>query len=419
MEHLKEVWKAMWFHAKLFLRWIITGLAIGCVVGLFGTFFAWAMRVVMELRAAYPQLLFGLPVAGIIIAWLYGKSDQANNLNTNLVFYSIRSTEEVPFRMAPLIFVGTLLTHLCGGSSGREGAALQMGGSVAQEIGRLLKVDERTIRIFTMCGMSACFAALFGTPVAATVFSLEVVSVGIMHYSALIPCAMAALTADVIARNLGVEHMQFFLMELGNHFSMVTGMKVCLLAVGCAIVSMCFCILLHFTGKCYERLFKNQMVRAFVGGLLVVLLAVLLHTSDYLSVGETVLRSAVYGNARPEAFLLKMIFTALTLEAGFKGGEIVPTLFIGSTFGCVAGKALGLSGSFGGALGMTALFCGVTNCPVTSILLGMELFGGKGIEWFLIVAAISYMLSGYYSLYSKQKIVYSKETPKYIDTTCH
>jgi H+/Cl- antiporter ClcA len=375
------------------------------------------MHVVCSLRADYPQLLLGLPLAGLLIVWLYHRCNVYHSLGTNLVLLSVRTREQVPLLMTPLIFVSTLLTHLCGGSSGREGAALQMGGSIGQQIGRMFKVSERSLHIFTMCGMSACFAALFGTPVAASVFSIEVVSVGIMHYSALIPCSVAALTADAIARFFEVEHMRFTIPDLVSSFDPVTGLRVCLLAIACAIVSMLFCILLHSVDHAYKRFFKNQYLRAFVGGLLIIALTILLGTDDYLSVGEAVLKSAIHGTARPEAFLLKMLFTALTLEAGFKGGEIVPTLFIGATFGCVTGPLLGLSASFGASLGMIALFCGVTNCPLTSILLGLELFGGKGIEWFLIVAAISYMLSGYYGLYSKQKILYSKETPEFIDTT--
>lgn len=418
MERITEMGRAAGHYMLVFLRWLLTGMLIGAVVGICGTGFAYGMKWVSETRASYPWLVCGLPLAGLLIVFIYHRAGVRHSRGTNLILLAVRTRERVPLRMAPLIVCGTLLTHLCGGSAGREGAALQMGGSLAQQIGRWLKAEEKSMHIFTMCGMSACFAALFGTPVAAAVFAMEVVSVGIMHYSALVPCTTAALTADVIARYFHVSHMGFQVPEISASFDLLTGGRVCLLAVGAAVVSILFCIALRKTGECYERWLKNQYARAFVGGLLVVILAAVLGTGDYLGVGEQVIEEAVSGHARPEAFLLKIVFTALTLEAGFKGGEIVPTLFIGSTFGCVAGGLLGLEPSFGAVIGMLSLFCGVTNCPITAVLIALELFGGAGVEWFLLAAAVSYMLSGYFGLYSKQKILYSKEAPEFIDATC-
>lgn len=418
MERLKETGRAVGHYAAVFLQWLAIGLFVGTVVGACGTGFAYAMKYACGLREQYPQLLFGLPFAGLLIVWIYHRAGLRRHRGTNRVLLSVRTKSRIPFRMAPAIFAGTVLTHLCGGSAGREGAALQMGGSIAQQLGRWAKAGDRAMHVYTMCGMSACFAALFGTPVAAALFSLEVVSVGIMHYSALVPCAAAALTADAIARYFKVGHMQFAAASIPSGFDLQNGGRVCLLAIGCAVVSILFCVLLHKAGGWYERLFRNHYLRAFTGGVLVVLLALLLRTGDYLSVGEHIIEEAVAGNARPEAFLLKMVFTALTLEAGYKGGEIVPTLFIGATFGCAAGGLIGLAPSFGAMIGMVSLFCGVTNCPVTAICLGLELFGGTGIEWFLLAVAVSYMLSGYYGLYSKQKILYSKEAPEFIDATC-
>lgn len=418
MEELKNAAKAVKHYTSAFLQWVFTGVLVGVVVGFCGTGFAYCMNVVNGLRETYPWLLYCLPLSGIAIVILYHWAGMRRHRGTNLVLLSVRTRQKIPFRMAPLIFAGTLLTHLCGGSSGREGAALQMGGSIAQQLGRWLKAGEKTMHIFTMCGMSACFAALFGTPVAAAVFSMEVISVGIMHYSALVPCTAAALTADFIARSFHVHHMNFSVVEIAADFDLVTGGKVCILAVCCAVVSILFCMVLHKAGHCFEKWFPNHYARIIAGAVLVILLTLLVGSRDYLSVGEHVIEEAVAGEARPEAFLLKMIFTACTLAVGFKGGEIVPTLFIGSTFGCVAGGLLGLSPAFGAALGMVALFCGVTNCPLTALLIGLELFGGAGIEWFLLAVAVSYMLSGYYGLYSKQKILYSKEAPEFIDVSC-
>lgn len=419
MEGLKTNLQKAGKYFFVFARWVVVGLLVGTIIGLCGTAFAYAITFATQLRSSYSWILFLLPVLGLIIVWIYNRAGMGNQPGTNLILLSVRTEESVPLVMTPVIFAATLLTHLGGGSAGREGAALQIGGSIAQQIGRWMKADKQSMHIFSMCGMSACFACLFGTPVAATVFAMEVVSVGIMHYSALIPCAVSALTADYIARCFHVHHMHFTVETLSEGFDLIMGGKVCILAVGIAVVSILFCKVLHTGAELYERYLKNQYLRIVVGGLLIVVLTLLLGTRDYLGAGEDIIVAAINGEARPEAFLLKMIFTALALEAGYKGGEIVPTLFIGSTFGCVVGGWLGLSPSFGAAVGMIALFCGMTNCPLASIFLGLELFGGAGIEWLLLAVAVSYILSGYYGLYSQQKIIYSKYRPEYIDAKAH
>lgn len=402
-----------------FLRWIFVGILVGGVVGLVGAAFAYSISFATGFRTAHPWILYCLPVLGLVIVWIYNRANMREHPGTNMILQSVRGDKNVPFVIAPVIFVSSFLTHLGGGSAGREGAALQIGGGVAQQIGRWLKADENAMEIFSMCGMSACFSSLFGTPAAATVFAMEVVSVGIMQYSALIPCAVAALVADCIARLLHVHHMSFSILELSDAFDLLTGGKVILLAAVAAVASVLFCVILHKTAYVYEKYIENRYIRIAVGGLLVIVLTLLLGTREYLGAGEDVITEALSGNARWEAFGWKMIFTALTLEAGFKGGEIVPSLFIGSTLGCVLGGLMGLSPAFGAAIGMIGLFCGATNCPLSSVFLGLELFGGEGLEWFLITVAISYALSGYYGFYSQQKIVYSKKNQKFIDVYTH
>ena len=402
-----------------FLRWVCIGILVGVVVGLVGTAFAYSITFATQLRTTYTWILYLLPVLGLIIVWFYNRAHMEDQPGTNMILLSVRSDENVPFAIAPVIFITSFLTHLGGGSAGREGAALQIGGGVAQQIGRWMKADANAMHIFSMCGMSACFSCLFGTPVAAAVFAMEVVSVGIMQYSAIIPCAVSALVADFVARLFHVHHMHFSIPELTVSFDLVTGGKVALLTILAAIASVVFCVILHKTAYVYEKYIENRYIRIVVGGLLVIALTFVFGTRDYLGAGEDIITSALSGNARPEAFFLKMIFTAVTLEAGFKGGEIVPTLFIGSTLGCVLGGLLGLSPAFGAAIGMIGLFCGVTNCPLASLFLGLELFGGAGLEWFLLTVAISYMLSGYYGLYSQQKIVYSKDKSEFIDRNPH
>ncbi len=402
-----------------FLHWVFIGILVGVVVGLVGTAFAYSITFATQLRTSYSWILYLLPVLGLMIVWLYNRANMKDQPGTNMILMSVRSNENVPFAIAPVIFVTSFLTHLGGGSAGREGAALQIGGGIAQQIGRFMKADPNTMRIFSMCGMSACFSCLFGTPVAAAVFSMEVVSVGIMQYSAIIPCAVSALVADFVARFFHVHHMNFSIHELTIAFDLTTGGKAVLLAIAAAFVSVLFCVILHKTAYVYEKYITNRYIRVAIGGILVIALTFVFGTRNYLGAGEDIITAAINGDARPEAFLLKMIFTAVTLEAGFKGGEIVPTLFIGSTFGCVLASLLGLPPTFGAAIGMIGLFCGVTNCPLASIFLGLELFKGAGLEWFLLTVAVSYMLSGYYGLYSQQKIVYSKDNHEFIDTHTH
>ena len=402
-----------------FLKWTALGASAGVIVGLAGAAFAYCLQLVTNFRTAHPLLVLGLPLAGLLIVFLYHSAGIRESRGTNLVLASIRTDEPIPFAMAPLIFAGTVLTHLFGGSAGREGAALQLGGSIAQNLARRLRLSSGSRKLLTMCGMSACFSALFGTPMSAAFFAMEVISVGIMHYSALVPCAVASVTAAYLSRLLGIAPARFSVSGIPSEFSVPTMLRVFALAALCAGVSILFCVILKYTSAFYASCFKNSYLRAACGGILVAVFAMILRSQDYLGAGTQIIARAFAGEAVPLAFLLKIIFTAITLEAGFKGGEIVPTFFIGATFGCTAGALLGLNPSFAAAVGMLCLFCGVTNCPITTLFLSLELFGARGLLWYFLATAVSYMLSGYFSLYSKQKIMYSKVAPEFIDITAH
>lgn len=401
-------------YLRPFIFWLAAGLTIGLICGLLSSAFSKTLGFVTSLRVSKPWLLYMLPAAGILIVLLYRGSGIMKSRGTNLVLLSVRTGERLPLRMAPLIFISTALTHLCGGSAGREGAALQLGGSIAQSLGRLFKLDDKRLRIITMCGMSACFSALFGTPIAASIFAMEVVSVGVMYYVALVPCVFSAFTAAAVAKALGLHAESFPIAATPALLSFDALWRTAVLAALCSLVSIVFCVVLSASSKAYSRCFKNSYIRIAAGGILVALLGTIFGC-DYLGAGMDVIASAVNGQVRPEAFALKIVFTALTLEAGFKGGEIVPTLFIGATFGAFAGPFIGLEPGFCAAVGMVSLFCGVTNCPIASLLLALELFGSEGLLYYLASVAVSYMLSGYYSLYSQQKILYSKETPSFIN----
>ena len=359
-----------------------------------------------------------ISLGGLVIVGLYHLCKDDNDTGTNLVISAIHSGDKVPFRMAPLIFVSTLITHLFGGSAGREGAALQMGGSIGSSIGRVFRFDEKDKHVMIMCGMSAAFSALFGTPMAAAIFSMEMISVGVMYYIALVPCVISSLIAHGIASYFNVTN-EFFAIENIPDFTILNSVKISVLAILCALVSILFCVALHSGEALYKKYLPNKYTRVFVGGCLVIIATMLVGSQTYNGTGMSVIQNSIDGSVRPEAFLLKIIFTALTLGAGYKGGEIVPSFFIGATFGCLFGNLTGFEPSLCAAVGMTSLFCGVTNCPITSLLISFELFGYDGMPYFLLAIPFSYMLSGYFGLYRSQKIVYSKYKTSYINKSTH
>lgn len=402
----------------VFLIWSFIGAVIGAVVGVVGIIFHILLEEVAAFRMSHPWILFLLPLGGLVIAGLYHLLRMQNDRGTNLILIAVRVNEKVSLRLTPLIFISTIITHLLGGSAGREGAALQIGGSIGSFIGRKIKLDEKDERIITMCGMSAGFAALFGTPVAAVVFSMEVITVGIMHYSAIVPSIIAAITATGISMVCGVTPTAFTLESVPALSPSGVG-SVILLGMFCAGVSVLFCLAMETAGKYYKQIFKNGYIRIFVGGCIVVAITLLLGTRDYNGAGMDVIARAIAGEAEYPAFLWKILLTALTLGAGYKGGEIVPSFFVGATFGCVIGPWIGLPASFAAGTGMAALFCGVTNCPIASVILCVELFGAEGIAYYTLACAVSYMLSGYYGLYSEQKIMYSKMQPEFINKSVH
>lgn len=399
------------------LKWVLLSVISGLLIGTVGAVFSRSMSFVTATRLANPWMVYLLPLGGLVIVGSYHLLKNQNDKGTNLVLSSIHSGDNLPVRMAPLIFLSTIITHMLGGSAGREGAALQLGGSLGNGIGKVLRLDDKDKHVMVMCGMSAAFSALFGTPVSAAVFSMEVVSVGIMHYSALVPCAIAALVAQGVASLFGIAPETFHIAEVPD-FSVTAAVKISLLAVLCALVSILFCVVLHTAEHLYKKYLKNPYIRVFVGGCIVIVLTLLVGDQTYNGAGmDFIERCMEEATVRPEAFLLKILFTAVTLCAGFKGGEIVPSFFTGAAFGCLFGNLIGLSPTLCTAVGMTAVFCGVTNCPITSLLISFELFGYAGVPYFLLSIAFSYMLSGYFGLYHSQKIVYSKFKTSYIDRT--
>lgn len=398
-----------------FAKWVFIACAVGVIGGIIGSLFHMAVNFATDFREGHSWTLYLMPLAGLFIIFSYRVCKVDEETGTNLIISSVRGNIKVPLLMAPLIFLGTVLTHLTGGSAGREGAALQLGGSIGAKAGELLKLDEKDSSLVIMCGMSAVFAALFGTPLTATFFAMEVISVGVIYYVGLVPCIASSLIAYKISLLAGLAPTKFNITGIPR-LSLVSVTQIAALAALCAVISILLCMVMEFSHSRFQMYLPNTYLRIAVGGVVIIALTLLVGTRVYNGAGVDVIVAALEkGKAHPEAFALKMLFTAITINTGFKGGEIVPTFFIGATFGCTAAGFLGLDPSFGAAIGLVALFCGVVNCPVASILLSYELFGGSGLVLFAVACGVSYMLSGYYGLYSSQKIMYSKTKPEYIN----
>lgn len=403
---------------KIFIKWIILACLTGIVVGSISVLFVKALSFVTAFRGAHPQIIFALPVGGIAIVLLYRLLRYPNDKGTNVVLATVHAHDQVPLKMAPLIFCSTVITQLFGGSAGREGAALQLGGSIGNQLGRWMRLDENDTRVMVMCGMSAAFSAIFGTPMAAAIFSLEVISVGIMHYAALVPCVLASITASMFASTMEI-HPESFVVKNIPEFALFPGVKIACLGIMCALLSIIFCRVIHQAMHRIPKLFKNPYLRVVVGGVTLILLVLLLGTTDYCGTGIDLIACAIEGQVSSTAFIWKLLFTAITLGCGFKGGEIVPTFCVGATFGCVFGHIIGLSPGLCAAVGMVAMFCGVTNCPITAMIIGFELFGFGVMKYLLIAVSISYMLSGCYGLYPEQTIVYSKFKTQFVNRKAH
>ena len=412
MSNFNEFQRAAKAAIRVALQWFFLAIPTGLICGLVGTLFHLSVERVTELRADQPWLLFLLPAAGLLITALY-KATKCEGVGTNNVIRAVQSGEPVSILLVPAIFLGTVLTHLCGGSAGREGAALQMGGSIGWNVGALLQLKDHDRRTATISGMAAFFSALFGTPLTAALFAMMVEDVGLTFTSAFVPAFTSALIAYgcSLAFGIGPTHFAITAPEL----TVWNAFLVILLGFACAAVSRLFCGLLHFMEHKVPQLLPNPWLRVFVGGVAVIAFSYLFGVGRYNGAGMGVITAAVeQGEALPWDFLCKIFLTALTLSCGFKGGEVVPSFFVGATFGCVFGPLLGLPAGFAAAVGLVSIFCGATNALIPSILLGFELFSGAGLELIALGCGICYMLSGHHGLYSSQTFVTNKLRSEYM-----
>ena len=388
-------------------KWLVLAAVLGAGCGAVGAAFHLSIDGVTGLREQHPWIIWLLAPAGVLTLLLYRWCRVDLDAGTNLIFRAVTEGQRIPPLLAPLIFVGTVFSHLFGASVGREGAALQLGGSMGRSFGKLIRVDEADVRTLTMAGMAACFAALFGTPLAAIFFVLEVTVVGTVRYYAFLPCGVAAYVGYLISRWMGAKPMAFVLSDSVG-LTGLTALQVAGLGAVTGLVGAVFCLAIHGAEHGLKRLLPNPYVRIALGGAAMSLLVWGFGLQDYAGAGGRLITLATQGSADTWAFLLKMGLTVLCVSVGFRGGEIVPTLFIGACFGCVFGPVLGLPPGLSAGVGMISTFCAVTNAPIASLFLAVELFGLGQPALFAIAVVASFVTSAYTSLYTSQTTTYSK-----------
>lgn len=391
-----------------FLKWLFLGIVTGTACGLVGTVFSISISHAKNLRLNTPALIYALPAAGALLGFIYKKVYDGKDPGTNIILQSVRGSKSVPAVMSVTMYFATVITHIFGGSSGREGAALQVGGSIATMIAKLLRLRKEDHPLAIMCGMSGLFSAIFGTPIGAAIFAMEVVNVGSLKYAGIVGCVTSSIMASIIVRLFGIKGEFYFVTDVPV-VSTINLLRVIILGIICAIAGIIICFSFHKGEHLAEKLIPNTVIRGFLGGAIILIMTLLVGSQDYNGAGDLVIEHAIMnGEAVWYAALLKLIFTTVTLAAGFKGGEIVPTYFIGATLGCVIGPLIGLPASFSAAACMIGTYCAVVNCPLASIVLSIEHFGADGLLYYAMVCAIGFMLSGNFSLYKEQRIEFSK-----------
>ncbi len=400
------------------LRWMMLALPVALVVGSATALFLWALDKATHLQWQHPGLLWALPLAGASVGWLYHHWGKDSDKGNNLLLDEIHEPGGgVPARMAPLVLLGTLATHLCGGSAGREGTAVQMGGSLAGLLARALKLGRHNLRLMLMCGVAAGFGAVFGTPLAGAIFAMEVLVIGRMQYEALLPVLLASVLGDATCSAWGIQHTVYHLdvaEKAGAHaaFDALLMGKVVLAAIVFGFVARFFAVLTHAVQCGFASLVPHAPLRPAVGAVVVIALVYLLGTRDYLGLGVaappgghvSILASFEAGGATPWSWLWKTLFTSVTLGSGFKGGEVTPLFFIGSTLGHALALLLHEPVALFAALGFIAVFAGAANTPLACTFMGMELFGAHYAVYFAVACFVAYFFSGDAGIYHAQHV---------------
>lgn len=390
---------------KTVTKWSILGGAVGVLAGTASAIFLVTLQWATQLRIAHPSLLFLLPVVGFILGWIYHRFAGPAARGNNLIIEELHTNQEpIPLRMAPMVLIGTVFTHLFGGSAGREGTALQMGSSLADSLRRFLGLNQEDRRLMLMAGISGGFGSVFGTPIAGFVFGMEVQSVGRIRYEGIIPCLIAAVVGDLVTRAWGVTHTHY--PSLTN-VSLDAGLlfKVAAAGVVFGLASLLFIELTHGIRFLTKRFLAWPPLRPVIGGVVIIGLTLIVGSQDYLGLSLPLIQRSLDGTGVIAlAFLLKIVFTGVTLGTGYLGGEVTPLFVIGSTLGYTLGHVLGINPALSASIGFVAVFAGATNTPLACALMGVELFGGGSALYLVLGCVAAYLASGHRSIYVTQRV---------------